>query len=71
MAGEKCFTRRFMEGFGLAFPEDVERFVEIFTRFSEDGGTLGQLFDDVMEAFPKKKERILNLPIYTGFDGLG
>jgi hypothetical protein len=69
MADEKCFTQRFMEGFGLEFPKDVDRFIEIFIKFSEDSGTIGQLIDEWVEAFPEKKDRILGLPIYSGFDG--
>ena len=38
MAEEKCFTERFMEGFGLEFPKDANKFLEIFERFA-DGGT--------------------------------
>jgi hypothetical protein len=51
MAGEKCFTQRFMEGLGLEFPKDADRFLEIFTRFGEEDGTIGQLIDDVMKDF--------------------
>lgn len=69
MASEECFTQRFMEGFGLEFPKDADRFVEIFTRFAEDGGTFGQLIDELGEAFPEKGDQILGLPIYSGFDG--
>ena len=34
MPSEKCFTQRFMEGFGLEFPKDADRFVEILERFN-------------------------------------
>jgi hypothetical protein len=71
MADEKCFTQKFMEGFGLEFPKDADRFVEIFTRFTEDGGMFGQLIDELVDAFPEKKDRILVLPIYSEFDGEG
>jgi len=68
MTGEKYFIRRFMEAFGLEFPKDADRSVEILEKFDDGGGTIGKLFDDVMEAFPEKKDRILSLPIYTGID---
>jgi hypothetical protein len=56
-------------GFSLEFPKDSDRFLEIFTRFAEKDGKIGQLLDDMTEASPEKRERILSLPIYTGFDG--
>ena len=70
MAGEKCFTQSFMEGFGLEFPKDSDRLLEILERFDNCGGTMMQLFDDVVEAFPEKKERITGLSIYTRCDKL-
>ena len=69
MADEQFFTQRFMEGFGLDFPKDADRFVDILERFDEDGGTIGQLFEEVVEAFSDKKDQILSLPIHIGFDG--
>jgi hypothetical protein len=63
MSGEKSFTQRFMEGFGLEFPEDADKFLQAFTRFSEGGGTFGQLIVELVEAFPEKKERILGVSI--------
>ena len=63
MDDEKCFTQRFMEAFGLEFPKDAYRFVEIFNRFSEDGGIFGQLIDELVEAFPEKRDRILGYTI--------
>jgi len=62
---KKCFTQRFMEGFGLEFPKDADRFVEIFTRFAEAGGTFGQFIDELVVAPPEKKDQISGLPIYT------
>jgi len=67
MAEDKCFTERFMEGFGLEFPEDADKFLSIFERFAE-GGTFGQLQDDLVEAFPDKRESILSVPIYVDDD---
>jgi len=63
MPNEKCFTQRFMEGFGLEFPKDADRFVEILERFDDQDGTLGQLFDDVIDALPEKMDRILGFTI--------
>ena len=71
MADERSFIQRFTEVFGLGFPKDADRFVEILEGFDDDGGTLGLLFDEVMEAFPEKRDWLLSLPICTGFDGLG
>jgi len=62
---EKCFSQRLMEGFGLEFPKDADKFLEIFERFSE-GGTLGQLHGDLAKAFPEKSESILSVPVYAG-----
>ena len=69
MSEDKCFTQRFMEGFGLDFPEDANKFVEIFTRYGDEGGTFGQLINDLVEAFPDKRERILSIPVHTTTDG--
>ena len=63
MPSEKCFTQRFMQGFGPKFPKDADRFVEIFTRFSEDSGTFGQLIDELVEAFPEEKDQVLGFTI--------
>lgn len=41
MADDKCFTQRYMEAFGLEFPMDADRFVQIMERFDEDGGSFG------------------------------
>jgi hypothetical protein len=69
MADDKCFTQRYMEAFGLEFPKDADRFLEILERFDNRGGTIGQLTDGLVEAFPEKKDRILSLPKYSEFDG--
>ena len=55
-----------MEGFGLEFPKDADKFFEIFERFAE-GGTLGSLQDDLVEAFPEKRESILGVPVYVDY----
>lgn len=65
MAEDKCLTQRFMEGFGLEFPKDAKKFAEIFTRFGDEGGTFGQLIDELVEAFPDKKESILSVTVMT------
>ena len=69
MAGEKFITQKFMEGFGLDYPEDLEKFNEVFFNFTREGGSLNQLFKDLVEAFPDKKEKILNAPMFTTIDG--
>jgi hypothetical protein len=58
-----------MEGFGLDFPKDAEKFVEIFSRFADENGTFGQLIEELLEAFPDKKNQILGIPMFTEFDG--
>ena len=68
MADGKCFTETFMEGFGLEFPKDAAKFLEIFQRFA-DGGTFGQLSDELCEAFPNKSENILSVTVYVDDDG--
>ena len=68
MADDKRFTERFMEGFGLEFPKDADKFLEIFERFA-DGGTFGRLSDELCEAFPDKRESILSVPIYVNDGG--
>ena len=30
---------------------------------------MGELFDELIEAFPEKRESILNFPMYTEIDG--
>ena len=65
MSEDKCITQRFMEGFGLDFPKDADKFVEIFSRFGHEGGTFGQLIEELVEAFPEKKDQILGIPIFT------
>ena len=69
MAGEKFITQKFMEGFGLDYPQDLERFNEVFVKFTGNGGSLYQLFKDLVEAFPDKKEKMLNAPMFTTLDG--
>ena len=67
MAEQKSVTQKFIEGFGLEFPQDAEKFIEIFERFA-DGGTLGQFTADLCEAFPEKRESILSVPVYVDKD---
>jgi len=69
MAGEKFVTQNFMEGFGLDYPKDLEKFNEVFVKFTGNGGSLYQLFKDLAEAFPDKKEKMLNAPMFTTLDG--
>ena len=68
MAGEKFITQKFLESFGLDYPEDLEKFHEVFFKFTDKGGSLNQLFKDLIEAFPEKKDRILNVPLFTEID---
>jgi len=65
MAGEKFITQNFMEGFGLDYPEDLEKFHEVFFNFTREGGSLNQLFKDLVQVFPDKKEKIQNAPMFT------
>jgi hypothetical protein len=60
--------KTFMEGFGLEYPKDLEKFSEVMNRFG-DRGTVGEFFDALVEAFPEKKENIMNFPMYTEVDG--
>jgi hypothetical protein len=69
MAGEKFITQKFMEGFGLDYPQDLERFNEVFVKFTGNGGSLYQLFKDLVEVFPDKKEKMLNAPMFTTLNG--
>jgi hypothetical protein len=68
MAGEKFITQQFMEGFGLDYPEDLEKFNEVFSNFTSKGGSLNQLFKDLVEAFPDKREAIKSVPIWLNDD---
>jgi hypothetical protein len=43
-------------------------FLEIFERFAESG-TFGLLQDDLVEAFPDKRESILSVPVYADDGG--
>ena len=65
---EESIAQSLVEGYGLEFPKDADKFFDIFFRF-EDGGTVGELFDALVEAFPEKKESILNVPMYVEIDG--
>jgi hypothetical protein len=69
VAEEKFISQNFMEGFGLDYPKDLEKFKEIFGTFTGNGGSLYQLFKDLAKAFPDKKEKILNAPMFTIMDG--
>jgi hypothetical protein len=60
---------QFIEGFGLEYPKDAEKFFEIFFGHEEGEITVGELFDELIEAFPDKKESILNFPMYAEVDG--
>jgi hypothetical protein len=62
---EKSFTQKYIEGFGLEFPKDADKFLEIFEKFSEQEGTFDQFVDELIEAFPDKKESILNVTVLT------
>ena len=64
----RYIIKTFIEGFGLEYPKDAEKFFEVFDRF-EAGGTVGELFDALVEAFPDKRESILDFPMYTEVDG--
>jgi hypothetical protein len=55
--------------FPLVYPEDLEKFHEVFFKFTDKGGSLNQLFKDLVEAFPDKKEKILNVPMFKTIDG--
>jgi hypothetical protein len=60
--------KTFIESFGLEYPKDYEKFAEVMGRF-DDGGTIGEFFDALVEAFPDKKESIMDFPMYTEIDG--
>jgi hypothetical protein len=60
--------KTFIEGFGLEYPKDFEKFLEVMSRFDE-GGTVEEFYDALVEAFPDKKESIMNFPMYTEVDG--
>ena len=60
---------QFVEGFGLEYPEDAEKFFEIFFGGEDGEKPVGELFDALIEAFPDKKESILNVPMYAEIDG--
>lgn len=65
MAEEKSFTQEYIEGFGLEFPKDSDKFLEIFEKFSKQEGTFDQFVDELIEAFPDRKESILNVTVLT------
>ena len=65
MAEEKSFTQEYIESFGLEFPQDFDKFLEIFKKFSEQDKTFDQFVDELIEAFPDKKESILNATVLT------
>ena len=54
-----------MERFELEFPKDAKKFTEMIEKNFSENGTLGQLFDDLAEALPEKRESILSIPIYV------
>ena len=60
---------QFIEGFGLEYPKDAEKFFEIFFGGEDGEKPVGELFDALIEAFPDKKESILNFPMYAEIDG--
>ena len=62
-------TAQFIEGFGLEYPKDAEKFCEIFFEYEEGEKTVGEVFDELIEAFPDKKESILNFPMYAEING--
>ena len=66
---EKSITQKAIEGFGLDYPDDTERFLEVFGESTREGGTLEGIFEALIEAFPEKKESILNFPMYAEVDG--
>ena len=65
----KSFTQKALEGFGLDYPEDLEKFLEVLEASTGEGGTLGGMFEALIEAFPDKKDRILSIPLFTEIDG--
>jgi ABC-type glycerol-3-phosphate transport system substrate-binding protein len=71
MLREKFITRKFMEDFGLDYPKDLEKFHEVLFKITDRGGSLNQLFTDLVEAFPDKKEKILKAPMFKTIDGKG
>ena len=54
---------KIMEGFELGFPQDADKFLDIFERFADDE-TFDQLTNELCEAFPDKREIILSVPVY-------
>jgi hypothetical protein len=69
MTEEKCFTQKYIEGFGLEFPKDANKFLEVMEKSDKENWTLGQFFEALIKAFPDKKESILNVPAYADVDG--
>ena len=64
----KYIIKTIIEGFGLEYPKDHPKFAEVFSRFDEML-TIGELFAALIEAFPDKKESILDFPMYAEVDG--
>lgn len=64
----KYIIKTFIEGFGLEYPKDYPKFVEVMIRF-EEGGTAQELYDALIETFPDKKESILAFPMYIEVNG--
>ncbi len=46
---------QFVKGFGLEYPKDAEKFFEIFFGHEEGEKTVGELFDELIEAFRIKR----------------
>jgi hypothetical protein len=66
---EKSIAQKAVEGWGLDYPDDVEKLVEVLEETTGEGGTLGGIFQALIEAFPDKKDRILSIPMFTEIDG--
>ena len=67
--GEKSFTQKAVEGWGLDYPQDVEKFLEVLEESTGEGGTLEGMFNAMIKAFPEKKETILSIPVHRTADG--
>jgi hypothetical protein len=47
---------QFIEGFGLEYPEDAEKFSEIFFGHEDGEKPVGELFDELIELFRIKRK---------------
>ena len=62
----KELTGKFIKFFQFVYPLNESN---VFFGYEEGEKTVGELFDELIEAFPDKKESILNFPMYAEIDG--